>query len=914
VYSGVVTVPWGFAAAGVTTYVYTGTKVVWTWTLDAFIHTITTPVEYTMRVLDSGIVFQNGQYSFTFNSPGSYVYMDSLHQYLMGTVVVIPSLTTPAPLYGGTNVNFTPVNASDVATIQRYINILGSIDLSFLVLENFPAGLTALGSLQSLSNGVLGEIHLDALLMLSFGLTLQGNALLRTVTLSSLQHAAGDLIFDQNPLLQGVAFTNLTSLSQGLYISNSNSLTSLSAPVLTTMGANLVIISNPVLSLVSIPNLVHLNGDLVVEQNAIITSFILPQVIIIGGDLKVDSNRALQQLGLSGMDVVNGNFYICQNAPGFVVPVTVLEAAMNANSQSCVIQSGSNVCGPFESCAQALNPTTTTTTTTTILTTTTTASTLITTTTSTTTTTTISTTTTTSTSTTTTTTSTVTTTTTTATTTTASTTTTTSTTTTSSTTKTTTTTLSTTTTTSTSTTTTTTTPTTIPAGFHGSNVNVQWGNSVNGISTTIYAGDRVVWQLTLDTMPHTVTAALIVNGAPLFDSGTLLPGQSFAYIFNTPGSYFYYSNQVGLSATIVVLPQTTTTTTTTSTTTTQSGVVFVPWGLGSSGVITAVTVGSTVVWTLNVDGLPHTVSSAIINNVRLFNSGGISPGKSFNYTFTSIGTYTYSCLIHPSLAGTVVVVPIITTTATPVVLSGSASLTSPASIASFNPYTIVTGGVDFSDIAVSTFSNTQLLTITGSLGGLGSDTITAIAFSGLTYVGLSIDFESNGNLASIDMPSLASVGSSLIFFGNALSIIHLPALTWVSGGFYIASEDYLSTVSLPNLVFVSSNLVFSTNIINTISFNLLTAVGGDFTMEMNTFTYAQAPFLKTVGGNVNIDANPGLTLFNMPLLAQVQGDLYVCANANGFVVPSSVSATAHSAHSQCVLSNGAAACGAFTRC
>ena len=61
-------------------------------------------------------------------------------------------------------------------------------------------------------------------------------------------------------------------------------------------------------------------------------------------------------------------------------------------------------------------------------------------------------------------------------------------------------------------------------------------------------------------------------------------------------------------------------------------------------------VNNTVIWT-NDDSAEHTVTAT--NNS--FNSGLIEPGQSFTYTFTTPGTYTYYCTIHPWMKGTVIV-------------------------------------------------------------------------------------------------------------------------------------------------------------------------------------------------------------------------------------------------------------------
>lgn len=62
-------------------------------------------------------------------------------------------------------------------------------------------------------------------------------------------------------------------------------------------------------------------------------------------------------------------------------------------------------------------------------------------------------------------------------------------------------------------------------------------------------------------------------------------------------------------------------------------------------------VNNTITWT-NQDPDPHTVTST---QLGLFNSASIAPGKSFTCTFISSGTYSYYCVIHPYMQGTVVV-------------------------------------------------------------------------------------------------------------------------------------------------------------------------------------------------------------------------------------------------------------------
>ncbi|HEX3829203.1 MAG TPA: plastocyanin/azurin family copper-binding protein [Sporichthyaceae bacterium] len=63
----------------------------------------------------------------------------------------------------------------------------------------------------------------------------------------------------------------------------------------------------------------------------------------------------------------------------------------------------------------------------------------------------------------------------------------------------------------------------------------------------------------------------------------------------------------------------------------------------------AVKAGSTVTWT-NQDEEPHTVVGAGLRSPVLGNQG-----STYAYTFTTPGTYSYNCSIHPYMHGTVTV-------------------------------------------------------------------------------------------------------------------------------------------------------------------------------------------------------------------------------------------------------------------
>lgn len=63
-----------------------------------------------------------------------------------------------------------------------------------------------------------------------------------------------------------------------------------------------------------------------------------------------------------------------------------------------------------------------------------------------------------------------------------------------------------------------------------------------------------------------------------------------------------------------------------------------------------VQVGTTVTW-MNTDRDSHTTTS----DASGWNSGTLSPGRQFSFTFQTAGTFPYHCTFHPGMTGRVVV-------------------------------------------------------------------------------------------------------------------------------------------------------------------------------------------------------------------------------------------------------------------
>ena len=72
----------------------------------------------------------------------------------------------------------------------------------------------------------------------------------------------------------------------------------------------------------------------------------------------------------------------------------------------------------------------------------------------------------------------------------------------------------------------------------------------------------------------------------------------------------------------------------------------------SPGVVT-INQGTTVTW-VNEDPSSHTVTSGERDNESgIFDSGNISSGESFSYTFNDKGTFNYFCKLHSGMDGTI---------------------------------------------------------------------------------------------------------------------------------------------------------------------------------------------------------------------------------------------------------------------
>jgi len=92
-------------------------------------------------------------------------------------------------------------------------------------------------------------------------------------------------------------------------------------------------------------------------------------------------------------------------------------------------------------------------------------------------------------------------------------------------------------------------------------------------------------------------------------------------------------------------------------------IVLGAWSMGSNAFspnpfTVSLAAGGQVVWangdfTSGSSGTTHTVTS----DNAVWDSGDIAPANTYSFTFTSVGTYNYHCVHHPSMVGTITVTP-----------------------------------------------------------------------------------------------------------------------------------------------------------------------------------------------------------------------------------------------------------------
>jgi plastocyanin len=150
----------------------------------------------------------------------------------------------------------------------------------------------------------------------------------------------------------------------------------------------------------------------------------------------------------------------------------------------------------------------------------------------------------------------------------------------------------------------------------------------------------VCW-MNQDVVTHRIAAD---SGA--FESGDILPGQSYSFSFNNPGTYGYHSEiDPSLTSTITVLP-----TERYSCPTNATAIVDMNRSYGYSPAILSVTSGTTVCWR-NADGWTHTVTA----DNGAFESGTIGLAATYSRKFDTPGVWAYHDDLYPQSTGSVYV-------------------------------------------------------------------------------------------------------------------------------------------------------------------------------------------------------------------------------------------------------------------
>lgn len=166
------------------------------------------------------------------------------------------------------------------------------------------------------------------------------------------------------------------------------------------------------------------------------------------------------------------------------------------------------------------------------------------------------------------------------------------------------------------------------------------------VTLVIGVNNTLTWD-NKDTAVHTVTAT---DGS--FDSGDVKKGQSYTHTFTTPGTFSYYCKYHSwMTGKVIVKNQ-------------GSGAaggltVLIKPGTGADTTLNyspstlklVIGVNNTVTF-VNQDSTKHTVTA----DSGGFDSGDMAPGGSWTHTFAVAGTYSFHCIYHSYMKGTITVV------------------------------------------------------------------------------------------------------------------------------------------------------------------------------------------------------------------------------------------------------------------
>ena len=185
----------------------------------------------------------------------------------------------------------------------------------------------------------------------------------------------------------------------------------------------------------------------------------------------------------------------------------------------------------------------------------------------------------------------------------------------------------------------------VPPSGYASGQTTTFGYAPDTITLVMGVNNTVTFT-NHDTATHTVTAN---DGS--FDSGDIHAGQSWTHKFSAVGTYaFHCTYHSWMQGTVRVVSGT-------------SGgggtTITIPSGTASSGSLTytpstftvVVGVNNTVTF-VNQDTAKHTVTA----DGGSFDSGDILAGGSWTHAFTTPGTYSFHCVYHTWMKGTITVI------------------------------------------------------------------------------------------------------------------------------------------------------------------------------------------------------------------------------------------------------------------
>lgn len=180
------------------------------------------------------------------------------------------------------------------------------------------------------------------------------------------------------------------------------------------------------------------------------------------------------------------------------------------------------------------------------------------------------------------------------------------------------------------------------------NASIKGNPSFTPNTITVPKGDIIKWTND-DTVPHTVTSA---PDGSAFDSGLITSGKTFSLdtskLNGTEYDYMCTVHPFMTGKIIIAQPSIANVTISNGASKQSAGQkYFDPANI-------SVKVGTTVIWTNN-DSVAHTVTSGDPSTgpSGTFDSGLIKPGQTFKYSFTSAGTTSYYCTVHPWMTGKV---------------------------------------------------------------------------------------------------------------------------------------------------------------------------------------------------------------------------------------------------------------------